>query len=40
LEDIAEKDLMIGDRHFCIVSFLCGIAARGAVFAIGSISDV
>jgi len=34
LEDIAEKDLMIGDRHFCILSFLRGIAARDAAFAI------
>ena len=28
LEDVAAKDLMIADRHFCIVSFLRGIAAR------------
>lgn len=34
LDDTVEKDLLIGDRHFCIVSFLRGIAARGAAFAI------
>lgn len=34
LEDIAERDLMIGDRHFCILSFLRGVANRGAAFAI------
>ncbi len=34
LEDMAAKDLMIGDRHFCIVSFLFGIDQRDAAFVI------
>ena len=34
LQDMSKKDLIIGDRHFCIVSFLCGIAERGAAFVI------
>ena len=34
LEDTAKKDLILGDRHFCIVSFLRGIAKRGAAFVI------
>ncbi len=34
LEDTAKKDLIIGDRHFCILSFLRGIAACGATFVI------
>jgi hypothetical protein len=34
LEDLRERDLVIADRHFCIVSFLLKIAARGACFVI------
>jgi Transposase DDE domain len=34
LDDLAARDLVIADRHFCIVSFLAKIAARGACFLI------
>jgi len=34
VEDLAERDLVIADRHFCIVRFLLRLAARGACFAI------
>lgn len=34
LEDLAKDDLIIGDRHFCILGFLSGIIARGGVFVI------
>ena len=34
IEDLRAKDLMIADRHFCIVKFLLDIAARSACFLI------
>jgi hypothetical protein len=34
LEDLAERDLVIADRHFCIVKFLLGIVARCGCFLI------
>ena len=34
LADVAKKDLIIGDRHFCIVSFLSGIMVRKGAFII------
>lgn len=34
LQDMVAKDLMIGDRHFCILWFLRGIADAHATFAI------
>lgn len=34
LEDVAERDLVIADRHFCIVKFLLDIAARLGCFLI------
>ena len=34
LEDLCERDLVIADRHFCIVAFLFKIAARGGCFVI------
>jgi len=34
LEDWAEHDLVIADRHFCVVAFLAGIAARKGCFVI------
>lgn len=34
LDDIAEGDLLIADRHFCIVKFLFDVAGRGACFLI------
>jgi hypothetical protein len=34
IEDLAPKDLVLADRHFCIVSFLLKLAARGGFFLI------
>lgn len=34
LEDVQARDLMVADRHFCIVEFLLKIAARQAAFVI------
>lgn len=34
VDDLALKDVLIADRHYCIVSFLCGIASAGGFFAI------
>lgn len=34
LVDVSKNDLIIGDRHFCIVSFLSGIMARKGAFII------
>lgn len=34
LEDLAERDLVIADRHFCIVRFLLQLASRRACFVI------
>jgi hypothetical protein len=34
LEDIAKRDLMVADRHFCIVDFLLQLAARQAGFVV------
>lgn len=34
LEDIVERDLVIADRHFCIVKFLLDISVRGGCFLI------
>lgn len=34
VEDLRERDLVIADRHFCIVGFLLKIAARCACFVI------
>lgn len=34
LEDVAAKDLILADRHFCIVSFLLKLAARCGFFLI------
>ena len=34
LEDLAERDLVIADRHFCIVEFLLDIGARRGCFLI------
>lgn len=34
LEDLEAKDLIIGDRHFCILLFMLGIISRGGVFII------
>lgn len=34
LNDLAERDLIIADRHFCIVSFLAQMTARRACFVI------
>jgi hypothetical protein len=34
VEDLQEKDLLIADRHFCIVQFLLEVADRGACFLI------
>ena len=34
IEDIAARDLMVADRHFCIVEFLLNLAARQAGFVI------
>lgn len=34
LADVAKKDLIIGDRHFCIISFLSGIMVRKGAFII------
>lgn len=34
LEDLQPRDLLIADRHFCIVSFLRGLAARESCFVI------
>jgi DDE family transposase len=34
LADLAERDLVIADRHFCIVQFLLRLAERGGCFVI------
>jgi hypothetical protein len=34
VEDLQERDLILGDRHFCIVAFLLQMAARGVGFII------
>lgn len=34
LDDLQPRDLIIGDRHFCIVSFLLGIIQRRGAFII------
>lgn len=34
VEDLEKHDLVIADRHFCIVPFLMKVAARGACFLI------
>lgn len=34
LETVETKDLIIGDRHYCTIGFLTGIAERNAFFAI------
>jgi hypothetical protein len=34
LEDLEARDLILADRHFCIVSFFVKIAARGGFFLI------
>lgn len=34
LEDIEAEDLIIGDRHFCILGFMLGIISRGGAFII------
>jgi hypothetical protein len=34
LEDVQKNDLIIGDRHFCIISFLSGILLRKGAFII------
>jgi len=34
IDDILERDLILADRHFCIVSFLVKIAARHGCFVI------
>lgn len=34
LEDVEPKDLIIGDRHYCTIGFLAGIANRGGFFVI------
>jgi hypothetical protein len=34
IEDLAERDLILADRHFCIVPFLLKLAARGCFFLI------
>lgn len=34
IEDLSHKDLVIADRHFCIVAFLFKVAARGGCFVI------
>lgn len=34
IEDLAARDLILADRHFCIVSFLVKIAARSGFFLI------
>ena len=34
LEDLEENDLIIGDRHFCILSFMSGIIGRKGAFII------
>lgn len=34
LEDVAKRDLVIADRHFCIVKFLLDIAVRSGCFLI------
>jgi hypothetical protein len=34
IEDVAAKDLILADRHFCIVSFLLKLAARCGFFLI------
>ena len=34
IEDVAARDLMVADRHYCIVEFLLKIAARRAAFVI------
>lgn len=34
VDDLQPRDVVVADRHFCIVAFLAGIAARKAQFAI------
>lgn len=34
VEDLQAKDLLIADRHFCVVKFLLDVADRGACFLI------
>jgi len=34
VDDLQEKDVILGDRHYCIVSFLEGIATKHAAFVI------
>ncbi len=34
LEDVEKNDLIIGDRHFCIIAFMSGIIARKGAFII------
>ena len=34
LNDVEKNDLIIGDRHFCIISFMAGIIARKGAFII------
>lgn len=34
IEDLAERDLILADRHFCIVPFLLKLAASGCFFLI------
>jgi hypothetical protein len=34
LEDIVKRDLLLADRHFCVVKFLLDIAARAGCFLI------
>jgi hypothetical protein len=34
IEDLAEKDLILADRHFCIVSFFANVAQRSGFFLI------
>jgi hypothetical protein len=34
VEDLAERDLVIADRHFCIVRFFRSLVARGSCFVI------
>jgi len=34
LEDVKKNDLIIGDRHFCIISFMAGIIAKKGAFII------